>query len=40
MTAPRIRLSEDNGISIDSYRFETLEPLFGMAARANLLEVA
>ncbi|AMN39062.1 site-specific recombinase [Rhodoplanes sp. Z2-YC6860] len=40
MTAPRIRLSQDNGISIDSYRFETLDPLFGMAARANLREVA
>ena len=40
MTAPRLRLAEDNGISLDAYRFETLEALFGLAARAELLEVA
>ena len=40
MNIPRIRLAENNGISLDSYRFETLEPLFGMAARTKLLEVA
>jgi len=40
MTAPRLRLAEDNGISLDAYRFETLEALFGLAARAKLLEVA
>jgi len=40
MTAPRLRLAENNGVSLDAYRFETLEPLFGLAARAELLEVA
>jgi hypothetical protein len=40
MTAPRLRLAENNGISLDAYRFETLEVLFGLAARAELLEVA
>jgi hypothetical protein len=40
MTAPRLRLAEDNGILLDAYRFESLEALFGLAARAELLEVA
>lgn len=40
MTVPRLRLAEHNGISLDAYRFETMEPLFGMAARINLQEVA
>jgi hypothetical protein len=40
MTVPRLRLAEDNGISLDAYRFEALEALFGLAARAELLEAA
>ncbi len=40
MTVPRLRLAEHNGVAIDSYRFESLAPLYQMAARANLLEVA
>jgi DNA invertase Pin-like site-specific DNA recombinase len=40
MTVPRLRLAKDNGISLDAYRFETLEALFDLAARAELLEVA
>jgi DNA invertase Pin-like site-specific DNA recombinase len=40
MTGARLRLAEQNGISLDSYRFETLEPLFELAARAKLLEIA
>src|SRR5262249_28283233 len=40
MSVPRLRLSEHNGISVDAYRFETLDTLYGMAARAKLLEVA
>jgi hypothetical protein len=40
MSAPHLRLAENNGISLDSYRFETLEPLFAMVARVELLEVA
>jgi DNA invertase Pin-like site-specific DNA recombinase len=40
MTEPRLRLAKDNGVSLDAYRFETLDALFGLAARAELLEVA
>jgi hypothetical protein len=40
MSVPRLRLAEHNGVSLDAYRFETLEPLFAMAARTKLLEVA
>jgi DNA invertase Pin-like site-specific DNA recombinase len=40
MTAPRLRLAEDNGVSLDAYRFDSLESFFGLAARAELLEVA
>ena len=40
MTEARIRLAEDNGLSLDAYRFETLDVLFGMAARVKLQEVA
>jgi DNA invertase Pin-like site-specific DNA recombinase len=40
MTEARLRLAEDNGASIDSYRFETLEEFFALTARARLLEVA
>ena len=40
MTEPRLRLAEDNGVSLDAYRFETLEEFFGLAARARLLDVA
>lgn len=40
MTRPNVRLAEDNGVSLDSYRFETLEGLFALAARAALREVA
>jgi hypothetical protein len=40
MTEPQLRLAEHNGISLDAYRFETLDALYGMAARIKLLEVA
>ena len=40
MTVPRLRLAQHNGFSLDSYRFETLEPLFDMAARSPLPEAA
>jgi hypothetical protein len=40
MTEPHLRLAEHNGVSLDAYRFDALEPLFGMASRVNLLEVA
>lgn len=40
MSLPRLRLAENNGISIDSYRFESLEAFFDLAARVKLSEVA
>ena len=40
MRAPRLRLAEDNGVSLDAYRFDSLESLFELAARAEILEVA
>jgi DNA invertase Pin-like site-specific DNA recombinase len=40
MTEARLRLAEDNGVSIDAYRFETLDEFFELTARARLLEVA
>jgi DNA invertase Pin-like site-specific DNA recombinase len=40
MTAPRLRLAENNGVSLDAYRYESLEGLFDLAARTELLEVA
>ncbi|MFZ1988561.1 MAG: recombinase family protein, partial [Alphaproteobacteria bacterium] len=40
MTVPQLRLAEHNGVSLDSYRFETLEPLFSLASRTKLMEVA
>ena len=40
MSTARLRLAEDNGISLDAYRFESLDYFFGMAARTRLQEVA
>ena len=40
MTPPRIRLAEHNGLSLDAYRFETLDPLFGMAIHVPVPEAA
>jgi hypothetical protein len=40
MTVPQLRLAEHNGVSLDSYRFNSLDALFGMAARTKVLEVA
>jgi DNA invertase Pin-like site-specific DNA recombinase len=36
----RLRLAERNGIFLDAYRFETLEPFFEMVQRAKVMEVA
>ncbi len=38
--AETLRLSEDNGIWIDAYRFETLSPLFALAERLSIHEAA
>ncbi len=40
MTAPKLRLAENNGLSLDGYRFETLDFLFSLAARARFEEAA
>jgi DNA invertase Pin-like site-specific DNA recombinase len=40
MTLTRIRLAEHNGLSLDAYRFETLDPLFDMAVHVPVPEVA
>jgi DNA invertase Pin-like site-specific DNA recombinase len=40
MSVPRIRLAEHNGINLDDYRFDNLEPLFQLSERVNLSEVA
>ncbi|MGD9738425.1 MAG: recombinase family protein [Parvibaculaceae bacterium] len=40
MSVSGLRLSEDNGMSLDAYRYETLDALYALAARVSLLEVA
>lgn len=40
MNVTRLRLAEHNGVSLDAYRFPTLDPLFSMAARVKLTEAA
>ena len=40
MTAPHLRLAQDNGASLDAYRFDTLEAFFSLTARTELLEIA
>ena len=40
MSLPRLRLAENNGVSLDGYRFDTLDVLFDLCARAKLSEVA
>ena len=40
MTEPRLRLAEENGVSLDSYRCDSLEAFYRLAARTEFLEVA
>jgi hypothetical protein len=40
MSAPYLRLAQDNGASLDAYRFDTLEAFFSLTARTELLEIA
>lgn len=40
MTLPKLRLSENNGLSLDAYRFDDLAHLFAMSERISVLEVA
>jgi hypothetical protein len=37
---PRIQLADQNPIEFESYRFDTLDYLYGMAERARLRRVA
>ncbi|MHA7063081.1 recombinase family protein [Azospirillum argentinense] len=39
MTAPKLRLAEENGAGIDAYRFDGLSALMNMAKRVSLKEV-
>lgn len=36
----RLRLAEENGLALDSYRFDSLDPLYALAERKSLREVA
>lgn len=40
MTEPRLRLAESNGLSLDGYRFEGLDFLYALSARASIMEAA
>jgi hypothetical protein len=40
MTKPQLRLAEDNGIFLDAYRFDGIESIFELSARAKLEEDA
>ncbi|MBX3582842.1 MAG: recombinase family protein [Rhizobiaceae bacterium] len=37
---PSLKLAEQNGLSLDAYRFDTLDPFYALAARAPFSEVA
>jgi len=40
LTVGKLRLAEDNGLSIDAYRFDDLGELFDLAARIPFAEAA
>ena len=40
MNASRIRMAEDNSLSLDAYRFESLNILYSMAAQTSFKEAA
>lgn len=40
MSLPRLRLSQSNGLSLDAYRFKTLDIFFQLAARQKISEAA
>ena len=40
MNTNRIRMAEDNALSLDAYRFETLDFFYSMAAHALFREAA
>ena len=40
MTRDRLRLSEQNGFSLDTYRFDSLDFFYALAGRAQIAEAA
>jgi len=40
MSVPKLRLAQENGLSLDGYRFETLDFLFALGGRASFAEAA
>lgn len=40
MKTSRLKLAEQNGLSLDAYRFESLEFFFALCARTKLTEAA
>jgi len=40
MTWEQLRVADDNAMSLDTYRFDTLDYFFGMAERIKLEEAA
>ena len=40
MTVGRLKLAEQNGLSLDAYRFETLDFFYSLASRARISEGA
>jgi hypothetical protein len=40
MTTPKLRLAEENGVPLDAYRFDSLDPLFEFCARHTLRAAA
>ena len=40
MTLAKLRLTEQNGLSLDAYRFDTLDYFYALAGRARITEAA
>ena len=40
MTMAKLRLAEQNGLSLDAYRFDTLDYFYALAGRARITEAA
>ena len=40
MTMASLRLAEQNGLSLDAYRFDTLDYFYALAGRARITEAA
>ncbi len=40
LASATIRIAEENGLGLDGYRFDTLDPLYELAARSSILEAA